>query len=93
MAILRAGFKNNINIMAVRSNGAVTDIVTDRPIDVTGDGVNEQTSVVTVEGEGNKVVQTVTRPAGVGRTVIKSTTEPDGGSLDDRGRDFTEGLE
>jgi len=92
MSRLASGYSNNVNILVVRTFGSRSDILTDRAIDIDGDGSKEQTTVVTTEGAGNKIVQVVTRPAGASRSVVASTTEADGGSLDTEGNEHSEGL-
>ena len=84
---LNPGFTNNINVIQLRANGAHSQRVTDRAIDVTGDGVKEQVTITHVSGHavgtdsapGGKTRSTVTIPAGSARTVISETTETDGG--------------
>jgi len=93
MTRLSAGFSNNINVIAIRAFGSTTQVVTDRAIDLDGDGSKEQTTITTEElGSGTKTRQTVTEPAGIGHSVVDRSTEPDGGSLDDTGLDDSEGL-
>lgn len=89
---LNAGFSNNINTIAIRTCGTSVQRVTDRAIDVDGDGAVEAVSVVTTPVSGNKVVHTVTTPAGAPRTVLEQTVETDGG-VDTSGTEFTEGNE
>ena len=38
---LQAGFVNNINVITIRTNGVSLQRVTDRPVDLTGDGNKE----------------------------------------------------
>ena len=38
---LQAGFVNNINVITIRTNGVSLQRVTDRPVDLTGDGTEE----------------------------------------------------
>jgi len=84
---LNSGFTNNINTIQLRVNGAHSHRVTDRPIDVTGDGIEEQVTVAHVSGHavgvpsapGGVTRSTVTIPAGSARTIIAQVTETDGG--------------
>lgn len=98
---LNAGFTNNINTIQVRVNGTHSQRLTDRAIDVTGDGNVEVTTVVHVSGDatgtpsapGGKTRTTFTTPAGVARTVISEITETDGGVAKDFDvSEFTEGV-
>ena len=99
---LNAGYSNNINIIQIRTNGANMQRVTDRAIDIDGDGSKEQVTIVHVSGDaagtpsapGGKTRSTVTIPAGVARTVIQTVTETDGGiHTDSDVTQFTEGGE
>ena len=72
-ALLQAGFKNNINTLAIRAS-ARTQVYTDRAIDLNGDGVKESvTSVGVPTGVGSKVEQTVTVNAGSSRTIVEGS--------------------
>lgn len=88
---LNSGFSNNINTISIRTCGTSVQRVTDRAIDVDGDGVEEQVSVA-VTPRGQKVKNVVTTPAGAARTVLEQTVEADGG-IDTTGTEFTEGNE
>ena len=98
---LNPGFTNNINTIQLRANGAHSQRVTDRPIDVTGDGNEEQVTITHVSGHavgtpsapGGVTRSTVTIPAGSARTVIAETTETDGGvHTDAHVTEYTEGV-
>lgn len=98
---LNPGFRNNINIMQLRVNGAHMQRVTDRAIDIDGDGDEEQVTIVVNSGHavgtpsapGGKISQTVTIPAGTARTVVSEVTETDGGvHTDNDVSQFTEGV-
>lgn len=97
---LNAGFNNNINIVQIRVDGAHSQRMTDRPMDIDGDGDKEQVTIVVTSGSaigtpsapGGKIRQTVTIPAGVARTIVSQTYETDGGVHTDNDVDqFTEG--
>ncbi len=98
---LNPGYENNINIIQIRVNGAHMQRVTDRAIDINGDGVKEQVSIVVTAGyaggtpsaPGGKITQIVTIPSGVARTIVSQVTETDGGvHTDDDVNQFTEGF-
>ena len=84
---LNAGYSNNINVIQIRVNGAHMQRVTDRAIDMDGDGEVEKVTITYVSGDatgtpsapGGITRSTVTIPAGVARTVIQEVTEADGG--------------
>lgn len=97
---LNSGFSNDINIIQIRVGGSHSIRVTDRPIDLTGDGVKEKVSIVVTSGSavgvpsapGGKIQQVVTIPAGVARSIVSQVTETDGGVSNDRGvAEFTKG--
>jgi len=97
---LNPGFTNNINVIEIRVNGAHQIRVTDRPIDIDGDGDQEQVTIAHVSGHavgtpsapGGKIQQTVTIPAGAARTIVSQVTETDGGvHTDNDVNQFTEG--
>lgn len=97
---LNPGFRNNINVIEIRVNGAHSQRVTDRAIDLDGNGQKERVSIVVNSGSaigtpsapGGKISQTVTIPAGVARTVVSQVFETDGGVHTDNDVDqFTEG--
>ena len=69
---LNAGFKNNINVIQLRSSGTSLQRVTDRGIDFDGDGV-EEVSLGTDPPT----------PPGVARTIIETTVDTDGGVTHD----------
>jgi|KBSSwiStaDraftv2_1062776.scaffolds.fasta_scaffold00065_15 hypothetical protein len=72
-ALLLSGFKNNINIIAIRAS-ARTQVYTDRAIDLNGDGIKEAiTSVGVPTGTGIKVQQTVTVNQGAARTIVEGS--------------------
>lgn len=84
---LNAGFVNNINIIQIRTNGANMFRVTDRSIDINGDGVKERVTVALVSGgspgtpsaPGGVAKETFTVPAGFNHTVVRTIFETDGG--------------
>lgn len=97
---LNAGFSNNINVIEIRVNGAHSQRVTDRKIDIDNDGNKERVTIVVTSGHavgtpsapGGKIRQTVTIPNGVARTIVSQVTETDGGVSSDRDvSEFTEG--
>ena len=97
---LNPGFRNNINVVQVRVDGAHMHRYTDRAIDIDGDGDEEQVTIVVVSGDatgtpsapGGKIEQTVTIPAGVARTLVSEVFETDGGvHTDNDVNQFTEG--
>ena len=97
---LNAGFSNNINTIETRVNGAHQYRLTDRAIDIDGNGTKERVTITYVSGSavgtpaapGGKMRNTVTIPAGVARTVISQVYETDGGIHTDRDVDqYTEG--
>lgn len=55
-ADLQPGHSNNINVITIRTNGTSLQRVTDRPVDLTGDGNKEtgghQVMDATVETDG-----------------------------------------
>jgi hypothetical protein len=74
--------------------------LTDRPIDINGDGNEETVTVTHVSGHavgvpsapGGKTRTTFTIPSGVARSVIHQVTETDGGVNSDFDvSEFTEG--
>ena len=74
MSTLNSGFKNNINLVAIRSAGSRTTVHTDRNIDYNGDGVKERiTSVGVPTGVGSKVEFTVTVNTGAARTIVEGS--------------------
>lgn len=101
---LNAGFSNNINIIAIRTSGSSSQIVTDRAIDFDGDGNKEVVSVTpgtptggntfnpppTFSAEANSSIPGSNQ--GVARSVVQRIIETDGG-VDTSGSEFTEGLE
>ena len=89
---LNAGYSNNINVISIRTAGTSVQRVTDRAIDVDGDGAVEAVSVVSTPKSGNKITNVVTTPTGAPRTVLEQTVELDGG-IDTSGTEFTEGNE
>jgi len=99
---LNAGFSNNVNVVTVRSNGTATQKLTDRTIDLDGDGNKEQISIVHVSGDavgtpsapGGKIVEIVTTPAGFKNTIMETVVESDGGVHSNNDvTEFTEGLD
>lgn len=97
---LNSGFTNNINVIEIRTNGAHSQRVTDRAIDLDGDGSKEQVTIAVTAGHaagtpsapGGKITQVVTIPAGVARTIVSEVTETDGGVHTDKDvSQFTEG--
>ena len=97
---LNPGFENNINVIQIRVNGAHMQRVTDRAIDMNGDGNDEQVSIVVTAGyaggtpsaPGGKITQIVTIPAGTARTIVSQVFETDGGvETDSDVSEFTEG--
>lgn len=94
---LNAGFSNNINVIQIRTSGSSMQRVTDRAIDIDGDGDVETVTFnpgTPFPGSTNKFEEppTVTAPAGTARSVIDTTVEPDGG-VDVTGTFYTEGNE
>jgi hypothetical protein len=98
---INSGFTNNINVIQSRVNGAHSVRYTDRPIDIDGDGSEEQVTITHVSGHavgtpsapGGKTRSSVSIPAGVARTIISEVTETDGGVNDDFDvNEFTEGV-
>ena len=98
---LNSGFSNNINAIQIRTSGSSMQRVTDRAIDVDGDGQKEQATVisgtaVTNTANGNKMkpaseTQGEGLPTGIARSVIERTRETDLGVTLDQGVQFTEG--
>lgn len=84
------GYKNNTNIIVTRA-GNKNHVYTDRPIDIDGDGIDEEVTVVTTQKGGNKVKNVATKNAGSARTVVDETFEPDGG-INLTGDNNTEGV-
>lgn len=84
---LNSGFSNNINTIEIRTNGAHSQRVTDRAIDLDGNGAKEVVSITHVSGHavgtpsapGGKKTNTISIPAGVARTVVSQVFETDGG--------------
>jgi hypothetical protein len=99
-ADLNSGFSNNINIVTVRTQGVSLQKLTDRSIDLDGDGNKEQISITHVSGHavgtpsapGGKIRETVTTPAGFNRTIVQQPVETDGG-VNITGSEFTEGVD
>lgn len=97
---LNPGFENNVNVIEIRVDGCHQYRVTDRPIDIDGDGDQETVTITHVSGDatgtpsapGGKIRNTVTIPAGVARTIVSQSYETDGGVTTDRNvTQFTEG--
>lgn len=97
---LNAGFANNINVIQIRVHGAHMQRVTDRAIDLDGDGNKEQVTIAHVSGHavgtpsapGGKIRNTVTIPNGTARTIVSEVTETDGGVTNNYDvLEFTEG--
>ena len=84
-ANLNVGFVNNINTIQVRTSGSSMQRLTDRAIDVDGDGNVE---VVTISGFGTSAI--ITKPVGIARSVVDQTFESDGG-INVSGSEFTTG--
>ncbi len=97
-APLNPGFKNNMTILAIRSEGTMTQIYTDlRPIDANGDDVLEHDSFTQDAGgnigpNGGKASFTYSEPAGSRHTVVASATEVDGGVDKTGSGRFTRGV-
>ena len=94
---LQSGFKNNLNIITIRTDGTSTQRVTDRPIDIDNDGDIETVTITQTSGHGDgagshKVRYTVTKPAGIGHSVVQTSVESNGG-IDITGSEFTKGNE
>lgn len=98
---LNDGYRNNINVIQIRVNGAHSQRLTDRTIDIDGDGEKESVTINHVSGHGvgipsapgGKVRNTTTVPAGYARTIISEVTETDGGVADDFDvNEYTEGV-
>jgi hypothetical protein len=99
---LTAGYKNNINTIQIRTSGSGMQRVTDRRIDIDGDGDLEYISVVHVSGHaagtpeapGGKKTNTTTIHDGFSRTVIQTVVESDGGVTTDANvSEYTKGVE
>lgn len=99
---LNPGFHNNINLLVVRTGGASAQKLTDRPIDIDGDGDKEQISIVHVSGHaagtpsapGGKIREIVTTPRGFKNTIVDQPVDPDGGfHTSDHVNEFTEGVD
>lgn len=97
---LNAGYTNNINTIEIRVNGAHQQRVTDRKIDLDGNGTKESVTITHVSGHavgtpsapGGKVRTSVSIPAGVARTIVSQVYETDGGVTNDSNvSEFTEG--
>lgn len=84
---LTAGYTNNVNILQVRTCGSSMQRLTDRTIDIDGNGSKERVTITFVSGgnpgtaaaPGGKLRETVSVPAGFNHTVVETTREPDGG--------------
>lgn len=101
---LQSGFQNNINVMQIRTSGSSSQRVTDRRIDIDGDGTKES---VTVSAFGTPAGGSKFNPpttfssdtnsllggdnAGTARSVVSESVESDGGVNTD-GQEFTEGV-
>jgi len=84
---LNAGFRNNINIIQIRTSGTSALRVTDRAIDFNGDG-NKETPSNTDPAYSDL-------PQGIARTIIASETETDRGYTSpytDGSSEFTKGI-
>jgi hypothetical protein len=90
-ADLNPGFTNNINTIAVRAQGTVNHIYTDRAIDLDGDGVVEKVTIVTTPHSASVASHVVISPSGVARSIVKQSYDSDGG-VDKSGSEFTEGV-
>lgn len=99
---LNAGFNNNKNILVVRTSGVSTQKLTDRPIDLDGDGNKEAISITHVSGHavgtpaapGGKIRETVVTPQGFKNTIVDQPVESDGGvHKSDDVSEFTEGVD
>lgn len=80
---LNAGYKNNINVIQLRSSGTSLQRLTDRAIDYDGNGIKEVS-----------LGTDPPTPPGVARTVIASVAEKDGGVTHDNqiSNEFTTGV-
>ena len=87
-------------MIEIRVNGCHQIRVTDRPIDIDGDGDQEQVTIVHDSGDatgtpsapGGKVRSHAVIPAGAARTIVSQVTETDGGvHTDNDVNQFTEG--
>ncbi len=80
---INAGYSNNVNRVTIRGFGNVTQSLTDRNVDIDGDGIKEQDAIIHISGHGavggGKVKYAFSEPIGSSRSVIKSTVEVDGG--------------
>jgi hypothetical protein len=99
---LNSGFSNNKNVVTVRASATASQKLTDRSIDLDGDGEKEQISVVHVSGHavgtpsapGGKKIDTVTTPNGFKNTEMETVVESDGGvTTNNSVSEFTEGLD
>lgn len=99
---LNPGFHNNKNILVVRTGGTSTQKLTDRSIDIDGDGDKEQQIITHISGEavgipsapGGKIRETVSTPRGFRGTILDQPVETDGGvHTSDHVEEFTEGVD
>jgi hypothetical protein len=99
---LNPGFHNNKNILVVRTGGSSVQKLTDRPIDIDGDGDKESITITHVSGHaagtpsapGGKIRETVTTPNGFKNTIVQIHVETDGGVHTNSDADeFTEGVD
>lgn len=98
---LNSGFSNNKNILVVRSSPTSYQKLTDRSIDIDGDGDKEEISITHVSGHavgtpsapGGKIRSTVVTPQGFKNTIVEQNVEGDGGFTSSFSVDeFTEGV-
>lgn len=97
---LNSGFQNNKNIITVRASATSTQKLTDRSIDLDGDGEKEQISITHISGHavgtpsapGGKIRETVVTPAGFKNTIVEQPVESDGGVTANDAAEFTEGV-
>jgi hypothetical protein len=99
---LNSGFSNNVNILCVRTQGVSLQKLTDRKIDLDGDGNEEEITITHVSGHavgtpsapGGIIRQVVTTPRGFGRTIVDQPVETDGGvHTNSDVSEFTEGVD
>lgn len=102
---LNPGFRNNRNVVVVRTQGTACQKLTDRAIDLDGDGVKEGVTITLTSGHG---VGTPAAPGGVTRqvivtnrgfknTVVQQVQDTDGGVANENlgpnsAQEFTDGV-
>lgn len=74
--MLKPGFSNNINIMSI-GNGSGAQLLTDRAIDINGDGSKETASFTSQYVTQYRSRNTYSDPAGASRTVVENAITPE----------------